>query len=50
LNLRPIASTKRNELVDSRAWLINIEKDASISDECPLKIQIVSQCISTTVA
>jgi hypothetical protein len=49
LNLRPIASTKKNELVDKRAWLINIQKLASISADCPLITQIVSQCISTTV-
>ena len=49
LNRRPIASTKRNELVDSRAWLINIQKLANIRADCPLITQIVSQCISTTV-
>ena len=49
LNLRPIASTKRKELVDRSAWLINIQKLASISGACPLITQIVNQCISTTV-
>ena len=49
LNLRPIASTRRNELVESRAWLISIEKEANINADWPLRIQIVSQCISTTV-
>lgn len=49
LNRRPIASTSRNELVESRAWLISIAKLANISGECPLRIQIANQCISTTV-
>jgi len=49
LKRRPIASTKRKELVDSKAWLISIQKLASISGECPLITQIVNQCISTTV-
>ena len=49
LNLRPIASTKRNEFVDSNAWLISIQKLANISEDWPLITQIVSQCISTTV-
>ena len=49
LNLRPIASTSKNELVDKSAWLINIQKLASIKQDCPLITQIVSQCISTTV-
>ena len=30
LNRRPIASTNKNELVESSAWLINIQKLASI--------------------
>ena len=30
LNLRAIASTSKKELVDSSAWLINIQKLASI--------------------
>jgi hypothetical protein len=30
LKRRPIASTSRNELVDSKAWLINIQKLANI--------------------
>lgn len=49
LNRRPIASTKRKEFVDRRAWLISIENDANIRADWPLKIQMVSQCISTTV-
>jgi len=49
LKRRPIASTSKNELVDNNAWLINIQKLASIKGECPLIIQIVNQCISTTV-
>ena len=49
LNLRPIASTMRKELVESKAWLTNIEKAANINVEWPLTTQIVSQCISTTV-
>ena len=49
LNRRPIASTNKNELVDKRAWLISIQKLASISADWPLITQIVSQCISTTV-
>ena len=49
LNLRPIASTNKNELVDSNAWLMSIQKLASINGECPLNTQIVNQCISTTV-
>jgi hypothetical protein len=44
-----IASTKRNELVDKRAWLINIQKLANIKQDCPLITHIVNQCISTTV-
>jgi hypothetical protein len=49
LNLRPIASTNKKEFVDNNAWLINIQKLASIRGECPLITQIVNQCISTTV-
>jgi hypothetical protein len=49
LNLRPIASTKKKELVESSAWLISMQKLASIRADCPLITQIVSQCISTTV-
>jgi hypothetical protein len=49
LNLRAMASTSKNELVDSRAWLISMQKLASIRFDCPLTTQIVSQCISTTV-
>jgi|688.fasta_scaffold232151_4 hypothetical protein len=49
LKRRPIASTSKNELVESRAWLINIQKLANIKADCPLITQIVSQCISTTV-
>jgi hypothetical protein len=49
LNLRFIASTNKNELVDRSAWLINIQKLASINADWPLITHIVSQCISTTV-
>lgn len=49
LNLRAIASTRRNEFVDIRACAINIQKLANIRFDCPLITQIVSQCISTTV-
>jgi acetolactate synthase small subunit len=49
LNRLPIASTSKKEFVDRRAWLISIQKPASIKEACPLTIQIVSQCISTTV-
>jgi hypothetical protein len=49
LNLRPIASTNKKELVDKSAWLISIQKLASISEDWPLMTHIVSQCISTTV-
>lgn len=49
LNLLPIASTSKNEFVERRAWLISMEKEASIRADCPLSIQIVNQCISTTV-
>jgi len=49
LNLRPIASTKRNEFVESKAWLISIQKLANIRADCPLTTQIANQCISTTV-
>jgi len=44
-----IASTRRNEFVERRAWLISIQKPASIRFEYPLIIHIVSQCISITV-
>jgi hypothetical protein len=49
LKRRAIASTSKNELVERRAWLISIQNPASINEACPLIIQIVSQCISTTV-
>lgn len=49
LNRRPIASTSKKELVERSAWLISIEKEANIRADWPLNIQIVSQCISTTV-
>jgi hypothetical protein len=49
LNRRATASTRRNEFVDSRAWLISIQKLDNIRLDCPLITQIVSQCISTTV-
>lgn len=44
-----MASTKRKELVESNAWLINIQKLDNNKLEYPLIIQIVNQCISTTV-
>jgi hypothetical protein len=49
LKRRLIASTKRKELVDNKAWLISIQKLANIKQDCPLITHIVSQCISTTV-
>jgi len=49
LNLRLIESTRRKELVDKRAWLINIQKLANMRHDCPLITHIVNQCISTTV-
>jgi hypothetical protein len=49
LNLRAIASTSKNEFVERRAWLINIQKLANIRTDWPLITQIVNQCISTTV-
>jgi hypothetical protein len=33
LNLRATASTSKNELVDKRAWLINMQKPDKISDD-----------------
>jgi hypothetical protein len=36
-------------LVESKAWLIIIQKLDSIKLDWPLTIHIVSQCISTTV-
>lgn len=44
-----IASTSKNEFVDNNAWLISIQKLANSKQDCPLIIQIVNQCISTTV-
>ena len=49
LNRLAIASTRRNEFVESNAWAIIIQKLASIKFDWPLTTQIVSQCISTTV-
>jgi hypothetical protein len=49
LNRRLIASTSRNEFVDKRAWLINMQKLANIRQDWPLITHIVNQCISTTV-
>ena len=49
LNLLAIASTNKNELVEIKAWLINMQKLANIRLDCPLIIHAVSQCISTTV-
>lgn len=49
LKRRLIASTNKNEFVDSNAWLINIQKLDNIKQDWPLITHIVSQCISTTV-
>jgi hypothetical protein len=49
LNLLAIASTSKKELVESSAWLMSIQKLASIRLDWPLTTQIVNQCISTTV-
>lgn len=49
LKRRLIASTKKKELVDSKAWLISIAKLANMRADWPLTIQMVSQCISITV-
>jgi len=49
LNRRATASTNKNEFVDKSAWLIIMQKLASIKFDWPLTTQIVSQCISTTV-
>lgn len=49
LNLRATASTSKNELVESKAWLISIQKLDNNKFDCPLITHIVNQCISTTV-
>jgi len=49
LNRLATASTNKKEFVDNNAWLIIIQKLASIKFDCPLTTHIVSQCISTTV-
>jgi hypothetical protein len=49
LNLLAMASTNKNEFVESNAWLINIQKLDIIRFDWPLIIQIVNQCISITV-
>ena len=49
LKRRFIASTSKKEFVDSKAWLINMQKFAKIKHDCPLITQIVNQCISITV-
>ena len=49
LKRRPIASTSKKELVESKAWLISIQKADNINAACPLITHIISQCISTTV-
>ena len=49
LNRLAIASTNKNELVESNAWLIIIQKLDNIKFDWPLTIHIVNQCISTTV-
>jgi hypothetical protein len=49
LNRLLIASTNKKEFEDNNAWLMSMQKLASIRQDCPLTTQIVSQCISTTV-
>lgn len=49
LKRRLMASTKRNELVDNKAWLINIQNPDKYKLLYPLTIHMVNQCISTTV-
>lgn len=49
LNRRLIASTNKKEFDERRAWLISMQKLARSKQDWPLIIQIVSQCISTTV-
>jgi hypothetical protein len=49
LKRRFSASTKRNEFVDRRAWLISIQNPDNIRQDWPLITHIVNQCISTTV-
>lgn len=49
LKRRFIESTNKKELVDNSAWLINIQKPDKTKHDWPLIIQIVNQCISTTV-
>ena len=49
LKRRPIASTIKKEFVESKAWLISIEKVAKAKGPCPLNKHMVNQCISTTV-
>ena len=49
LKRRAIASTSKNEFVESKACAINIQKLANIKFDCPLITHIVNQCISTTV-
>ena len=49
LKRRFIASTNKKEFVESSAWLINIQNPDKKRQDCPLMIQMVSQCISTTV-
>jgi hypothetical protein len=44
-----MASTNKNEFEDNKAWLISIQKLANIKADWPLIIQMVNQCISTTV-
>jgi hypothetical protein len=50
LNRRFMESTKRNAFEESKAWFINIARPAKIIGDEPDTTQIVSQCISITVA
>jgi hypothetical protein len=49
LKRRAIESTSKKELVESKAWLISMQKLASKRFDWPHTIHIVSQCISITV-
>jgi hypothetical protein len=49
LNRLLIASTKKKELEDNRAWLMSMQKLVNIIIEYPVITHIVNQCISTTV-
>lgn len=45
-----IASTSKNALAERSAWLTSMANPANMMGEEPEKIQMVSQCISMTVA